>query len=218
MISIFGKLYSNRFSEKEIKVKQQLWKTLCREFFQNFISSEDTVVDMGAGFCEFVNSINAKKKIAIDRLSIVRFAEKDVKILKTAEEIEPNSINVVFMSNFLEHLLHIEDVFAAFREVQRMLMQGGKIIIIGPNMRFAYRDYWNFIDHRLALSDLSIEEVLNTLDFKIIKKIPRFLPFSTKSKYPKWNWLVWIYLKVPFLWRFFGKQYLIIGEKQREND
>lgn len=213
MISVFKDLYSKRFNEKDKKMRQKLWNVLCAHFFQKFISAEDTVVDMGAGFCEFINSIKAKEKIAIDKLAIGDFAEKNVKILEDLEELSLNSVDVIFMSNFLEHLKSIEDAIAILNKAKQVLKKRGKLIIIGPNMRFAYREYWDFIDHRLALSDLSLSELLNMLDFRIIKQIPRFLPFSTKSRYPKVDWLVEIYLKSPFLWIFFGKQYLIICDK-----
>lgn len=214
MISIFKNLYTLRFSKKDREMRVRLWDILCAHFFQNFISAENTVVDMGAGFCEFINSIKAKEKIAIDELAIRDFAGKDVKILNSLDDLEANSIDVIFMSNFLEHLLSIENAISTLNTTKRVLKKSGRLIIIGPNMRFAYKQYWNFIDHQLALSDLSLSEAIKLLDFKIIKQNSKFLPFSTKTKYPKWGWLVKLYLKLPFLWMLFGKQYLIVCEKQ----
>lgn len=210
---ILEKLYLNRFNEKEKEAKKRLWKYLCSDFFQKFIPADSRVVDMGASLCEFINAIKAREKIAVDKLVIGRFADKDVKIFSNLDELEPNSVDIIFMSNFLEHLAFSEDVFAVLSKVRVILKRGAKVIIIGPNIRFAYKNYWNFIDHKVALSDLSLAEALLAMDFKIIKKVPRFLPFTTKSKYPKWTWLVRLYLNAPFLWRIFGKQYLIVCQK-----
>lgn len=214
MLSIFDKLYANRFSEAERESRNKIWKVLCRDFFQRFVSTQDTVVDLGAGLCEFINFIKAGKKIAVDELIITRFAHSDVKILDDIEKLEPLSADVIFMSNFLEHLLSIDDVMKKLSRLRQALKQGGRLIIMGPNIRFAYKDYWIFFDHRIPLTDLSLAELLAAMDFRLTKIVPKFLPFTTKSGYPKWSWLVKTYLKMPFLWRIFGRQYLIICEKE----
>lgn len=214
MLSVFDKIYINRFSDTERKARNTIWRILCRNFFQKFISEKDTVVDMGAGLCEFINFIKAGKKIAIDELTIAKFATQEVTVVSKIEELEDNTADIVFMSNFLEHLLSIEDVITKLTKVRQALKNKGKLIIMGPNMRFTYDNYWIFIDHRIPLTDLSLAELLKALDFKLIKVMPRFLPFTTKSKYPQWGWLVEVYLRVPILWKIFGKQYLILCEKQ----
>ncbi|MCU7374975.1 hypothetical protein PEC18_30120 [Paucibacter sp. O1-1] len=43
--------------------------------------------------------------------------------------------------------------------------------------------------------------------------IDRFLPYTTKSRLPKAPWLVSLYLKLPFAWRFVGKQALVVARK-----
>lgn len=214
MLSVFDKLYINRFSGPERKARNALWRILCRHFFQKFVSPQDTVVDMGAGFCEFINFIKAGKKIAIDELTIAKFAVQEVEVVTEIEKLKDNTADVVFMSNFLEHLLSIQDVINKLKAVSRVLKNKGKLIIMGPNIRFTRDDYWIFIDHRIPLTDLSLAELLSALDFTLIRVIPKFLPFSTKSKFPKCAWLVKGYLKMPVLWKIFGKQYLILCEKQ----
>lgn len=168
---------------------------------------------MGAGFCEFINTVKAKEKIAIEQMSIEKFAEKGVKVFKDLSDVTQDSVDIIFMCNFLEHLTHLGDIFEILEKAKKVL-KPGKILIMGPNMKFAYREYWDFVDHRLALTDVSLAEAINAVDLRIIKQIPRFLPFTTKSKYPKWDWVVITYLKIPFLWRFFGKQYLFICENE----
>jgi hypothetical protein len=70
-----------------------------------------------------------------------------------------------------------------------------------------------FFDHITPLDDRSITEALEISGFSIKKCIPRFLPYSTKSRLPKSLMGLKIYLMVPFLWKLFGKQFLIIAEK-----
>src|SRR5512142_2795385 len=59
-------LYTTRFSADERKAKRALWEALCRGFFDRYVRPSDTVLDLGAGSCEFVNAIRAKEKIAVD--------------------------------------------------------------------------------------------------------------------------------------------------------
>ncbi len=42
---------------------------------------------------------------------------------------------------------------------------------------------------------------------------PRTLPFTFRSRLPSWPWPVWLYLRLPWLWRFFGAQFLLVGRR-----
>ena len=50
-----SKLYKKRF-EGELYKKNEIWKVLCSSFFQKYITEKDLVVDIGAGYCEFINN------------------------------------------------------------------------------------------------------------------------------------------------------------------
>lgn len=212
------KLYNERFSTSEIKQKQLIWTALNTHFFQQFIALSDTVIDIGAGYCEFINSIQCKTKIAVDiNPELKTFANKNIIIAQEKStnmtSINDNSVDVVFMSNFLEHLRSKEEVLQTFAESRRILKPQSKIIILQPNIRFLHGQYWDFFDHHTPLSDLSLCEALKLTGFSIVKCYPKFLPFTTKSKLPKNTFFVKAYLKVPFLWNFFGKQCCVIAQK-----
>ena len=82
-----------------------------------------------------------------------------------------------------------------------------------PNIRYETSRYWDYYDHIIPLSHMSFTEALLKADFKIEEVIPKFVPFSTDSKYPTFNFFIWLYLKMPFAWQFFGKQFFIIAKK-----
>ena len=52
-------LYVNRFPEAELAAKAKLWSTLCDAHFQRYIPAGATVLDIGAGYCDFINHIRA---------------------------------------------------------------------------------------------------------------------------------------------------------------
>ena len=98
-------------------------------------------------------------------------------------------------------------------EVRRVLRPGGRLVIMGPNIRYLAAEYWDFYDHSLPLSHLSMEEGLVQADYEIASVIPRFLPYTARSRLPQHPLLVALYLKVPLAWRLLGKQFLVIGRK-----
>jgi hypothetical protein len=42
---------------------------------------------------------------------------------------------------------------------------------------------------------------------------PRFLPYTTKSRFPQWGWLVRLYLRLPLAQRLFGRQAWVVAVK-----
>ena len=191
---------------------------LCPNFFQKFVPLDAAVLDIGAGYCEFINNILCAKKFAVDlNEDTPSFASPEVKVVSTPSTdlsfLASDSIDRVFMSNFLEHLRTKQEVLQTFEEIFRVLKVGGKVITLHPNIRYLYMDYWDYFDHHIPLTDKSIAEGLEVVGFKVEISIDRFLPFTTKSKIPKHPVLVKLYLMFPFIWRFMGKQTLVIAEK-----
>ena len=211
-------LYQGRFSKKEVKDKTRVWVILCKHFFQEHVSVEDTVLDLGAGYCDFINNIRCKEKLAVDlNDDTPSLAHPDVTVQQTSSTDlsfrDDESVDVVFTSNFLEHLRTKEEALQTFNEVHRILKKGGLFLILQPNIRHVGFEYWDFFDHHIALTEKSLIEGLIVKEFKIKRVISKFLPFTTKSKIPQHPFLVWLYLKVPLVWRIMGKQSFLVAEK-----
>ena len=211
-------LYRVRFDPAERIAKNALWKIICAHL-QPWFPAGGAVLDLGAGYCEFINNIKAGKKIAVDmNPDTPACAGPDVEVFHAPvlplPFLETGSVDAAFLSNLLEHLADKAQVLALLREVARVLKPGGRIVILMPNIRFAYREYWDFFDHHVALTEKSAVEACRLAGLTPVKVIPAFLPYTTKSRLPQWGILVRIYLAVPFLWRLFGKQALVIAEKR----
>lgn len=212
------KIYSQRFIEQDLPQKNQIWQVICHEFLSRYVTKTDTVVDIGAGYCEFINNIECQHKIAIDiNPDVKRFANDNVQIINEScmavRSLADTSVDVVFMSNFLEHLPSKKAVLDTLQESRRILKVGGKLLILQPNIRFLPHNYWDFFDHHTPLSDRSLAEALQMLDMHIMHNYPRFLPYTTKSKLPKGTFFVKWYLRMPFAWPLFGKQAFIVAVK-----
>jgi len=211
------RLYSKRFNEKELRVKKKLWMVLIDLFLSRFIDREGTVVDLGAGSCEFINQVQCKRRIAVDSSPSCRtFAAKEVEVFETRADHTPlgnNEASLVLASNFFEHLNSRNELLDVVAEAHRILKPGGHIAVIGPNVKYAYREYWDFCDHILPISDKGMSEYLSISGFEVVSIIPKFLPFTTKKRISQATFLLNLYLRVPILWKIFGKQFFILAKK-----
>jgi len=217
-----SKLYRTRFSDRDLEKKNKVWEIICKNYFQKFVKQSDKVLDLGAGYCEFINNINCSYKIAVDFNSdVCRYADKNVKIFlgnsTKLDFIDDDTIDVVFISNVLEHLESKAEIIQTLREVRRVLRPDGIVMILQPNIRFLHRAYWDFFDHNIPLSDRSLVEALSLVGLHCIKIIPKFLPYTTKSIGSAVKQaikpLIIIYLYMPWLQRAFGKQLFIVAKK-----
>jgi ubiquinone/menaquinone biosynthesis C-methylase UbiE len=213
------KIYRRRFNEFECEQKNKIWKVLCPDFFQKFVPLDAAVLDIGAGYCEFINNIRCDKKYAVDlNEDTPSFANSDVEVTSSLSTdlsfLPSNSIDRVFMSNFLEHLRTKQEIMQTFEEIYRVLKVGGKVITLHPNIRYLYMDYWDYFDHHVPLTDKSIAEGLEVAGLKVEFSISRFLPFTTKSKIPQHPILVKLYLMFPPIWQIMGKQALVVAQKK----
>jgi ubiquinone/menaquinone biosynthesis C-methylase UbiE len=208
----FDQIYfSTRYSRDP--GRDTAWKAIAA-YLQRFVEPNSAVLDLGAGYCHFINNIQAAEKHAVDIFpSFPKFAATDVKAhvtdCRNLSAFSDRSIGTVFASNLLEHLSR-EDSFAVLKEVRRVLKPGGRIILLQPNFRFAYREYFDDYTHIQIFTDKGLADCLAAHGFQVETVYPSFLPFSFKSRLPTWRWLVSLYLHLP--WRPFAKQMLVIGQ------
>jgi SAM-dependent methyltransferase len=202
-------IYKNRF--EDLKTRQKIWNTLVNNYFQTFIKNSDVVLDFGCGYCEFINAVICKKKYAFDLdKNYKQYASKNVTFLSNPKL--PTNIDKIFISNVFEHLERNE-ITSTIKSFYQILNKGGQVLVLQPNIRFASKDYWMFFDHITPIDDRALAEIFKVYKFKLVKSVPHFLPFTTKSRLSNFSFLTSLYLKLPIAWRFFGKQSFLIFEK-----
>jgi len=209
--------YRNRF-ERSKEYRAQVWRILCNDFFSTYIPASSRVLDVGCGWGEFINHIQAREKHAIDLnpdaadklASEVKFHHQDC---SATWPIEDGALDIVFSSNFLEHLPNKQLIDRTLAEAYRALKPGGVLMLMGPNIRYAAREYWDFWDHHIPISDRSIAEAASLCGFKILRQTDRFLPFTMSGTKETPTFLIRAYLRMPFVWRWFGKQFFVVCRK-----
>lgn len=216
-----SRVYAQRFEARQ-DYRQRVWTVLVDEFFQSLVPPDSAVLDLGCGYGEFINTIKARKKFGMDlnpetqnRLAAeVTFLRQDCAI---PWEVGPEQLDVVFTSNFFEHLPDKGALARTLEQAFRSLRPGGRLIAMGPNIKFTEGRYWDFWDHYLPLTDLSLVEGLSVRGFDVLKSYPRFLPYTMVGAREVPPWCIRWYLRVPWLWRWKGEQFLIIAQKPQPN-
>ena len=209
-------LYQARFGEST-DYRRRIWGVLVR-YFARWIPQDASVLDLGCGHCEFINQVPARKKFAMDlNPEAANRATPGTTVLQQdcSERwpLDSNSLDIIFTSNFFEHLPSKAHLDRTVLEAYRSLKNGGRLIAMGPNIKYLPGAYWDFLDHYLPLTELSLGELLRKCGLQVELVKGRFLPYTMSygPQYPVWA--LRIYLSLPLLWRFFGKQFLIVARK-----
>lgn len=214
-----SRIYAQRFDRAELASKQILWEVLCRRVFQKFVPRSGVVLDLGAGNCEFINHIHAHRRIAVDlNPDAAKWAASDVEMITarsdSMSDVTDESVDTIFTSNFFEHLRTKEDLSATLAECHRILRPSGRIVVLMPNIRYLGGRYWDYFDHHLPLTHLSLSEALRLSGFRVDQVIPRFLPYTVKDAwFPVRAGLVEAYLAFRPAWSVIGRQMLVVGSR-----
>jgi SAM-dependent methyltransferase len=210
------KLYEHyhRVTYQDLGKRNGVWKVLAG-YLQRFVPTGSVVLDLGAGYCGFINNIDAREKHAVDLSPTVQeHAAPGVRTyvgdVTDLSMLASGSVDVVFASNLLEHL-DDEPLAATLAEVLRVLPKGGRFIVMQPNFAHAWRNYFDDFTHRRIFTHISLRDVLRAQGFTMIAIKDRFLPYSMRSSLPTHPWLVALYLRSPI--KPFAGQMLLVGEK-----
>lgn len=206
-----GDYHASRLTEDHRR--GAVWQALWRYVFRHRIAADSCVLDLGAGYGDFINSVTARRRLAVDTWAgLAEHVAPGVEALVTPVTdlavINDKSVDFAFASNLFEHLP--QDAFVvALREIARTLSPRGTLTILQPNYRYAFREYFDDYTHVAVYSHISLADFLTAHGWDVTEVRPRFLPLTVKSRLPVWPWLIAAYLASPF--KPMGKQMLVVA-------
>ena len=190
-----------------------VWSALWHHYFRHRIAPEACVLDIGAGYGDFINSVVARRRIAVDLWpglaeEVAPGVEALIAPATNLGGVSDRSVDYAFASNLFEHLTRAEGL-AALGQLRTKLVPGGTLTLLQPNYRYAYRDYFDDYTHVSIYSHVSLADMLQAHGWSVLEVHPRFLPLSVKSRLPVARWLIGAYLRSPI--KPLGKQMLIVA-------
>lgn len=212
----YQRLYKYRFRDVDQGRRDHVWRAIAPAIYE-WLGRPTRMLDPAAGRCEFINAAPSPERWAVDAIKYEETKPLDGIRLFVSDimdaELPRSYFDGIFVSNFLEHL-HSPDHVARFLErMWDCSRPGGRIAIIGPNFRYCPREYFDYADHRVVLTEQSVAEHLYAAGFEILQVHPRFLPYSFAGRLPTHPALVRAYLRIRLAWPLLGKQFLVIATR-----
>jgi SAM-dependent methyltransferase len=212
---LLPELYEARFDEREISAKDAVWREIVR-FLQRYVDPDAPLLDIACDRGHFVRWVAARDRWATDIRDMRDALPNEVHFVQAsgldlATLLPAGHFGTIFMSNYLEHLDSSDAVIDQLRIAAGLLRPGGRIIVLQPNIRLVGPRYWDFIDHRVALTERSLLEAAELAGLRTVDLVTRFIPYSTKGRLPTAPALVRAYLAFRPAWWLLGKQSLYVG-------
>lgn len=229
-------MYRHRFDDADRVRINNFWDLFFERFLQEYIPAQGTVLDLAAGSCEFINRVSSARRIAVDLNPDLdaRAADGVETYACRSDNLEPitdATVDLVFTSNFFEHLSSPEELMGTLAECQRVLRPGGRIVVLMPNLRAVGARYYDYLDHKLPVTDRSLVEALGLTGFRPTRVIPRFLPYGANpagtvatnapgsalgrvlGKPRVHRAVLASYMSMRPAWKLFGGQMLVVAER-----
>ena len=180
--------------------RNAVWQHLSA-YLQRWIPVSSDVLELGAGWCDFANTITARRVVAMDLDAVVHRAaadhvEAEIGDCTDLSRFADGTFDVVFASNLLEHLER-PAASQLLAEAARVLRPGGRLILLQPNFRLNPGGYFDDYTHVAIYTDRSLADYLRSRGWRIEKVYPRFLPLTMNSKGSGLTFLVPWYLRSP---------------------
>ena len=212
-----SRIYAQRFAANQA-YRRKIWGILIQDFFGKIVPPRGSVLDLGCGYGEFINGVVAAQKYAMDlNPDAAQYLAPGIAFLRQdcsqPWPVADSSLDVVFTSNFFEHLPDKGTLGRTLERVRSALKPGGALIAMGPNIKHVPGAYWDFWDHYLPLTELSLGEALENRGFRIEKSFARFLPYTMARGPQSPPAMLKVYLRLPWVWPLFGRQFLVIARK-----
>jgi hypothetical protein len=213
-------LLTSRYHESRFTAdakRDVVWRTLWRYHFSRLVRPDDCVLDLGCGYCNFINQVVARRRIALDSwpdfpAHLKPGIEAVIACVTELDFLPDQGVDFAFASNLFEHIAR-SDFARVLDGLRGKLSARGQLTILQPNYRYAYREYFDDFTHITAWSHVSLADFLTANGYEVLTVSPRFMPLTVKSRLPVSPWLIRAWLASPI--KPLGKQMLISARPKR---
>jgi SAM-dependent methyltransferase len=155
-------VYAHRFDDVDAARKDALWRVI-GGFLQQFVPRDGAILDLACDRGDFIRNVVAAERWASDVRDVSAFIPPPIRFVQSdglaiADALPHEHFDLVFMSNYLEHLPNGAAVIAQLEAASAVLKPGGRVMVLQPNINLTGNRYWDFIDHGVALNERSLVE------------------------------------------------------------
>jgi SAM-dependent methyltransferase len=182
--------------------RRGVWAAIAAHL-RSWIPADAHVLEIGAGYCDWINAVDAGRRVAIDlwedlpRHAAPGVDARQMDAAHARQAFGDGAFDVVLASNVLEHF-EPDEAAALAADVRALLRPGGRFVVIQPNFRYCSRSYFDDFTHRAVFTDVSLPNMLRSRGFAIDQVRPKFLPYSMRTvRVAVPRWLVGAYLRSP---------------------
>ena len=193
-----------------------VWEVI-NDYVSPMIATNAHVLELGAGYCYWINGVKSARRVAVDVWEdLPKYAAPGVETIQRdltggLAFLGDQRFDVMLASNVLEHF-ELPAGVRLVRDCFEYLKPTGRLIVIQPNYRYAFRNYFDDYTHRAVFSHVSLSALLREQGFLIERLEARFMPYSLReSRLPIRKWLIRMYLRLPV--RPGAGQMLIVAQK-----
>lgn len=135
------------------------------------------------------------QQIAVAQRRSLPCTSVDAEYLFRRAESEPESLDIVFLMDVLEHIA-VPEQPRFLGAIYKLLKPGGHLVLTVPNANSTFAMRWRYIDwtHHLSFTEHSLDFVLLTMGFGGIQFLP--YEFGDPPRFPFvhrlgfWTWVV----------------------------
>jgi SAM-dependent methyltransferase len=218
-----GELYDAYFKTRfqHDPRRDLVWKEVVRWIQRHYITADARVLDVGAGYCSFINHVETPVRHAVDVFTeFPQYAAPGVVAhvgsCTDMAFLPDDAFDVVFASNLVEHLTR-PDLIRYLMEVRRVLRLDGTLILMQPNFKYCSTTYFDDYTHIQIFTDASLFDFLEAYGFQVTGNLPKFMPVNMKStlrlRLPFLPQIVRLYLALPF--KPFAGQMLMVSRNRK---
>lgn len=202
---------------REDSRRERVWIHLTK-YLARYVPEPEraSVLELGAGYCYFINRVPAARRVAVDSSSDMRHraapgVEAHVAdIVSFLRGASAEEFDFILASNLLEHFEWpvLEELIGL---TIRAMKVGGRLALIQPNFRLVPGRYFDDYTHRTIFTDVSLRDWLESVGLEVIEVVPRFMPLTVRSRLAGFSFLIPLYLRLP--WRPFAGQMLAVARR-----
>src|SRR5262249_11912004 len=145
--------------------RRVLWQVLVDSVFQKQIPPNGVVLELGAGYGDFINSVKATRRIAVDcwpdfKKHLPPGVDALVTDVTRLDGVPDNAVDYVFASNCFEHVSH-EGLVSCLAQLRNKMKPGARLVILQPNFKYCFREYFDDYTHISIYTERSLCDLLS---------------------------------------------------------